>query len=116
MRIKLFKLNYTLGFGKYSGKTVEEISKIDPHYLDWSLCYLDHFYLDSEQFEKIQALVPTYQFSENAIDKREEKDDDFHCPETNRQYEDDEYYGLSDSDVYRDGGDGSEWFDPTLFW
>jgi hypothetical protein len=37
-------------FGKYKGKTLDEVMQLDPDYVDWCLANLDHFALGDDEF------------------------------------------------------------------
>ncbi len=37
-------------FGKYKGRTLDEVMQLDPEYINWCLANLDHFALGDDEF------------------------------------------------------------------
>jgi len=48
--VTLFTLNKALTFGKYKGKTVEEVITLDPDYLLWARKNIEWFEIELEVF------------------------------------------------------------------
>lgn len=53
--MKLYTVETTLTFGKYNGKSIRDILVIQPSYLDWCIINLEHFYLDDDVIESMEA-------------------------------------------------------------
>lgn len=64
--MKFYTLNTKFTFGKFSGKTLEEVLKIQPGYIDWCLINLDHYCLSKHVIEQIKVLKPGFTISEKA--------------------------------------------------
>jgi hypothetical protein len=50
----LYGFKSILRFGKYKGKTIEEVLDIDPSYLDWAVGYISGFVLEDEVQRKLE--------------------------------------------------------------
>lgn len=64
--MKFYTLNTKFTFGKFTGKTLEEVLKIQPDYIDWCLINLDHYCLPEYAIEQIKVLKPNFTISEKA--------------------------------------------------
>jgi hypothetical protein len=49
----IYKLNTVLNFGKYKGKTVEEVCEVEPDYIIWALTKIPSFNLYAKDVEFI---------------------------------------------------------------
>ena len=45
--VKYWQLGEILDFGKYKGKSLEEVIKLDPKYIEWCLEKIEDFYLSA---------------------------------------------------------------------
>lgn len=71
--MEFYELDTEFTFGKYQGKTLEEVFEIDPAFIDYCLINHEHFNLSDDILEELKELNPDFQFSEEALDKREDK-------------------------------------------
>jgi hypothetical protein len=67
MKIKMYNTNSTIGFGRFFGKTIFEITEIDPTYIQWCVEHLEHFLISEEVKDAILEKYPTFKFSESFI-------------------------------------------------
>lgn len=65
--MKYYELESIFTFGKHIGKTLEEVYKINPSYVEWCVVNLDHFLLNEEVFDQLIELSPSFQFSQQAL-------------------------------------------------
>jgi len=66
--MKLYYLFDELEFGKYAGRSIEEVFKIDPEYIDTCLCGKEeNFSILFSDMEKLSKLNPDFIFSDKAI-------------------------------------------------
>jgi len=76
---KCYRWDSVLDFGKYKGKTLSDVYKISPSYMDWCLKTLKWFYIDEDTYT-ILANASNYNFSDQAklsiIHDDDYKDDD----------------------------------------
>lgn len=49
----MYDLDDELSFGKYKGKTVEEVLEEDPHYLKWAMENVASFVVDNALHDEI---------------------------------------------------------------
>ena len=54
-------------FGKYKGRTLLEVAKMDPGYIDWCLLNLTHFSITPQIFDQIRSYYPNFNLSNKAI-------------------------------------------------
>lgn len=54
-------------FGKHKEKTLYEIIKRDPSYINWCIINLEHFYIDDYTFKALKVFFPEFEFSPIAI-------------------------------------------------
>ena len=67
--VTMFYLYSSLTFGKYKGKTVEEVMTLDPGYLLWAYNNIEWFTIDKETYLDAHALCDT----EGAVPDYKEK-------------------------------------------
>ena len=77
---KTIKSAYTINsqfyFGKFQGKTVEEVFRDNPNYIDWAINNIDKFFLTHETFDYLNKLKAAFQFkamTEKVNDEKIEK-------------------------------------------
>jgi hypothetical protein len=66
---KVFKHYYIeseLTFGKYNGKSIEQIIEIQPSYIEWCILNLEHFFVSEDSIEEIKEIYPAFTLSEKA--------------------------------------------------
>lgn len=54
-------------FGKYKGKTVEDVFYENPAYIEWTISNLDKFFLTPDAFNYLNKLKPDFQFKDSTI-------------------------------------------------
>jgi hypothetical protein len=119
--MKFYNLNTELTFGKFEGKTVEEVLALQPSYFDFCLLNLDHFFLSDEVIAEMKVKNPNFMISEAANQKRQEnyeswqegkEHDSKHDDGNGMSYE--KYGGYNDwsDEVIDDAFDG----DPEMTW
>jgi hypothetical protein len=62
-----YGLSDTFRFGKYKGKTLLEVFKIAPAYIDWCLREVPTFFMLTETYNKLLEVFPHFKFSEKAL-------------------------------------------------
>lgn len=111
--MKFYNLDTELTFGKFEGKTVEEVLAIQPSYFDFCLLNLDHFFLSDEVIAEMKVKNPNFTISEAANQKKQEKYDNWQ-DEKERENEHDDYddddYGTS----YEKYGGYNGWSDDVI--
>ncbi len=71
--MEFYELDTEFTFGKYQGKTLEEVFEIEPAFINYCLINHEHFNLSDDILEELKEQNPDFQFSEEALDKREDK-------------------------------------------
>ena len=94
--MKFYHTNTKFTFGKHKNKTLAQIYKSQPGYVDWCLRKLDHFAIDWDTFNQLKKIQPKWFLSKEArnaimthVDKNfttsnHEHFDDFSNQEFNR--------------------------------
>ena len=54
--MKVYQLNSVLNFGKYKGRSIEAIAKIDPTYIDWCSRSIDDFFISEDDASQIESI------------------------------------------------------------
>lgn len=62
-------------FGKYKGKTIEDVFIENPDYLEWTINNIDGFVLTPNAINYLNKLKPEFQFQESTLNKNKEKYD-----------------------------------------
>lgn len=92
-------------FGKYDGKTLFEIIRIDQSYISWCIINLEHFYINEITLNQIKILSPYFELSSTEKAILEEKlakwnqekskinnfDDDYEKPQSYEDWASNEY-------------------------
>lgn len=111
--MKLYSLSSKLDFGEYKGKTLQEVFKQDPDYVEECILENPTFCFNPGSLETLEDLHPEFSFSDEAVEKLEEKYDIYEDEENN--YEDENFseddlknLGIMDDfgDDFDDMGDG----------
>ena len=53
--MKFYSIDTILTFGKYDGKSINEVLVIQPSYLDWCIINLEHFYFEDEVIGEMES-------------------------------------------------------------
>lgn len=72
--MKIYELQTPFTFGKYKGKTMENIVKIQPSYINWCSMNLDHCILPQHILDSLFLLNPEFNLSEMEENKRMAKE------------------------------------------
>ncbi len=110
--MKIYNENTEFTFGKYEGKSLQEVSQIDTSYIDWCLCNLDHFCLEDEVFEHLKNVISAEgitQQTEKWSNYLDEDDDNYR----NHDYDRDTFNALTDGQ-YGDYDDFDGDFDSLM--
>jgi len=75
--MKVYDLNTNFTFGKYEGKSLEDIFKTDPEYVQQCMVTVEDFAIDERAIQKLFEKYPSVDFSDEAIDANLEKLDVF---------------------------------------
>lgn len=88
MRIpmKAYDLNTTFTFGKYKGKTLQEVIESDESYVNWCICNLDHYYITESTLKEIEHAIPAFSLNSQAIEKLAEKRGTYKADSTYEEY------------------------------
>ena len=128
--MKAYDLNTRFTFGKYEGKTLEEVFKQDPAYIEKSLVTVDDFAIDEKSIQKLFETYPDNELSDDAVDANLDKldamdaDDDimfneeiFDGFENEDELEDDGGKGVDDEEndnFFEDDGFDDNWSDDAV--
>ena len=119
--MKFYEMDTVFTFGKHKGLTAEEVFQNNPSYLEFCALNLDHFFLSEEVIEEIKSLKPDFSLSQKALDRLEEKYDEWlqkdepdQAPDynyqNNRDLDRDNFWALTDGML----GDYDDWTDAGL--
>ena len=73
--MKFYELETEFSFGKYEGKSLQEILEIQPSYIQWCIDNLDHFYISDQVIQKIKSIKPDFRLNQDSLDRLKEKKD-----------------------------------------
>jgi hypothetical protein len=135
--MKAYDLNTSFTFGKYEGKTLEDVFKTDPTYVEKCMITVDDFAVDEKSIQKLFEKYPDTELSDQAVDANLDKldamdssDDEFFTGEevySDDDYEDfdelpeddkeegDEFGGLDDDDLFGSDSLEEDWDDDDDF-
>ena len=71
--MKFYTLDSEFTFGKFSGKTLQQVIDLQPSYIDWCACNLGHFYVSEDEIEKIKEIIPGFSISSDGQQKMLER-------------------------------------------
>lgn len=75
--MKYYDLNTEFTFGKYKGRTVQDVLNIQPSYIDWCAVYLDHFFITNETISELKSLNKDFSLTEKGLKRLDEKFDNW---------------------------------------
>jgi hypothetical protein len=117
--MKLYSLSSKLDFGEYKGKTLQEVFMQDPDFIEESILENPTFCFNPGSIEALEDMHPEFSFSDEAVEKLEEKYDIYEDEENH--YEEDENFSEDDlknlgimddyEDDYEDMSDGGGFYD-----
>jgi hypothetical protein len=104
--MKLYSLSSKLDFGEYSGKTLKEVFIKDPEYIEECILENPSFCFNPSNIDSLEDMNADFVFSEEAVEKLEEKYDIYEEEENDI----DEMDSFSDEDLKNLGimGDGMD--------
>jgi len=70
-----YGLNDTFTFGKFKGKSLLDVFKDEPGYIDWCLREIDTFFLLTDTYKILREVSPNYKFSDKALQAIKDKKD-----------------------------------------
>src|SRR5690606_6917465 len=73
MTMNFYDLDSEFDFGKYEGQTLEEIFLKDPKFIEQCLIKVENFNLSDDVLDELKAIDDEFEFSDEALKKREEK-------------------------------------------
>ena len=94
--MKLYNLNSKLDFGEYKGKSLSDVFKKDPEYIEECVFEEAGFCFNPSIVDALEDLHPDFAFSEEAVEKLENKFDIYEEEEENSY---DELENFSDADL-----------------
>ena len=71
--MKIYDLNTRLTFGNYEGKTLEDVYKLDPEFIEHSLINNRDFAIDERSLQKLFEKYPRYEFTNKSINANLDK-------------------------------------------
>jgi len=98
--MKFYELETEFSFGKYEGKSLQEILEIQPSYIQWCIDNLDHFYISDQVIQKIKSIKPDFRLNQDSLDRLKEKKELWDCESSDEEsFEQDDYDPNDDIDV-----------------
>lgn len=86
--MKFYEIDTVFQFGKYDGKTLLYVAKMDPWYIEWCILNLDHFFVSDDVVKVIEELTSDYRFSQVAKEKLKDKLESWEHRDQYRYYND----------------------------
>jgi len=71
--MKVYDLNTSFAFGKYEGKSLDEVFRTDPAYVQQCMINVEDFAIDERAIQKLFEKYPDTDFSDESIDANLEK-------------------------------------------
>ena len=93
--MKLYNLNSKLDFGEYKGKPLKDVFKNDPEYIEECILDVPGFCFNPGSIDKLEDMHNEFAFSQEAVEKLEEKYDIYEDEENDFENVD----NLSDDDL-----------------
>lgn len=81
--MKLYNLNSKLDFGEYRQETLKEIFLKDPEYIEECILDIPTFCFNPGSIDTLEDMHPEFSFSEEAVNKLDEKYDIYEDEENN---------------------------------
>lgn len=81
--MKLYSLNSKLDFGDFKGKTLKEVFLKDPDYIEECIIENSTFCFNPSNIDAMEDMHAQFAFSQEAVDKLEEKFDTYEEQENN---------------------------------
>ncbi|MDR2651083.1 MAG: hypothetical protein LBC68_02035 [Prevotellaceae bacterium] len=89
--MKFYDIDTKFDFGKYTGKTLQEVLEIQPSYINWCIINLTHFYISEDVIDEIKSIKPDFTLSEEELQKLDNKYDTWNEQEIDK-YDKHTYY------------------------
>lgn len=103
--MKGYEMETPFTFGKYEGKTLEEVFDTDPNYVEKCLTDVPDFSINEKSMQALFTKYPNYDMSVGAIDmnfKKLDEDDDDLDDDDDLTFGDEEGYDAEDLDDFDD--------------
>ncbi|POY39108.1 hypothetical protein C3K47_01020 [Solitalea longa] len=100
--MKFYDLETEFNFGKYQGKTLQEIAKIDPEYLNTCALNEQDFFITAPVIEDLQGINPAINFSAPAIQSLIDKHNQWKTEMGIEDEDDEETYAYFDEQAWKD--------------
>ncbi len=102
--MKAYNLDTRFNFGKYDGKTLEDVFKTDPQFIEKSLISVDDFVIDEKAIQKLFETYPDKELSDEAIDANLDKLDAMDLDDDNIIFPEEIYDGFENEDELDEDG------------
>ena len=102
--MKAYNLNTRFNFGKYDGKTLEDVFNTDPQFIEKSLLSVDDFVIDEKAIQKLFETYPDKELSDEAIDANLDKLDAMDLDDDNIIFPEEIYDGFENEDEMDEDG------------
>ena len=66
--MRSYRTDSTFAFGMHKWKTIADVFKSDPTYLEWCVINIPHFYLPPNTIERLKSINPNFTFSNKVIE------------------------------------------------
>jgi hypothetical protein len=115
--MKAYDLNTRFTFGKYEGKTLDEVFQQDPEYVEKCMMTVEDFAVDEKSIQKLFEKYPDVDISDGAIDTNLDKldqmddDDDDLFDDEEDSYDEEDLDEFDDEIVGGKKGKGGDDFD-----
>lgn len=73
MRVKEYKTDSAVKFGRFNGKTLSDIVDMQPDYIEWCIIHLDHFYISEDTIDNLRELNSEFTINSQMLDILKEK-------------------------------------------
>ncbi|MCO4292931.1 hypothetical protein NF867_08665 [Solitalea sp. MAHUQ-68] len=100
--MKFYDLETEFNSGKYQGKTLQEIAKIDPEYLNTCALSDQNFLITAPVIEDLQGINPAISFSDQAIQTLIDKHSKWKSEMDIEDEDDEETYAYFDEQSWKD--------------
>lgn len=101
--MKAYDLNTRFTFGKYEGKSLDEVFQQDPAYVEKCMMTVEDFAVDEKSIQKLFEKYPEVDISDSAIDTNLDKLDSMDMDDDDDLFDDsEEGYDEEDLDEFED--------------
>jgi len=79
--MKIYDLETTFDFGEFKGKALKDVFANDPEYVEECILDIPDFCIDPSNIDSLEDLHPEFAFSEEAVEKLEQRFEAFNSEE-----------------------------------